>query len=110
MLLLIFVLVLAVPATAAERRSTVRLLDEAPVTVLGTGFASRERVTIRVAPTSGPAYSKLLRASLTGRFTATFADRSVPECAGYTITAVGGAGSRAKIRELPPPCGYDPAP
>ena len=110
LLVLIFVLALAVPAAAAERRPALRVLDEHPVTVAGTGFGARERVVVRVAPTSEPAYSKVVRATITGRFTAVFVERSVPECAGYTITAVGGMGSRAKFRELPPPCGIDPAP
>ena len=93
------------PAMAAEARETVRLAKHRPVTVVGTGFAAHERVTVRVAPRGGAPYAKTVRATAAGRLTAVFAARALDDCAAYTITAVGSGGSRARRIEIPPPCG-----
>ena len=104
------VLAAAAHATPAGSSSSVRLVADAPVTVAGQRFKPRERVTVRVAPTGRAAYSKVVTATRTGTFTAVFAGRSIPECSGVRISAVGALGSRASRVDPPPPCGIDPAP
>jgi hypothetical protein len=100
----------AVPAGAATQRAALRVTDERPVTVAGTGFAKRERVTVRFAPKGAAAVTKVVRASTLGRFTVVFSGTAVADCSGYVVSAAGGAGTRARLIEKKPPCGIDPAP
>lgn len=94
------------PAPSAEPVARVAVMDRAPLTVGGVGFAADERVTVRVAPIGGTAFSKLVTTRSTGRFTAVFRTRSLAACLGYTITARGSRGALAVARELvPPACG-----
>jgi hypothetical protein len=99
--------VLAVPALAAPRVARVALLDRDPVKVVGTGFAARERVAVKVVPTKGVAFTKVVVAAPNGRFVATWPTQELDPCSGYRIVAVGNSGTRAGGRELPPPCGPD---
>jgi hypothetical protein len=101
----------ATPASA-DRRPDVRLLDRSPVKIVGRAFAVRERVTVRVIVAGGPRFSTVARTGAAGRFTAAFPERTIPECAGFGITAVGTKGSRATLRRvaIPPPCGVEPQP
>ena len=110
LLLGIATLALAVPAAAAQQKASLRVTDEQPLTVVGAGFKPRERITVRFAPNGASAAAKVVRATLAGRFTVVFPAREAPECGGYNVTAIGAAGSRARVIEIPPPCGIDPAP
>lgn len=103
---------IALSASATERRPAVRLIDEKPVTVAGRAFARDERVTVRVAAVGERPFAKTVTASGTGAFTAVFRLRSLPECGGYVLTAVGNKGSRAALRRFDPPapCGIAPQP
>ena len=95
----------ATPSTETKRRPVVALLNDAPVSVAGRGFARGERVTVRTA-VSGRAFAKTVRATRAGRFTATFTEANAA-CQPFTVSAVGRLGSRATFRriEIPPPCG-----
>jgi hypothetical protein len=100
---------LAAPAAETKRRPAVVVTSEDPVVVAGRGFVPRERVVLRVLVGSH-AYSKQLRATALGTFRATFAEADA-ECHPFSVTALGGAGSRAtQVRRItiPPPCGIDP--
>jgi hypothetical protein len=78
------------------------------VTVRGTYFHARERVTVTLV--SGTLKRTLrVRVSAAGRFTATF-DLAValdPCIAGWAVTAIGADGDRATakgpLRQCPPP-------
>lgn len=109
-LLALAALALAVPAAAAPQKASLRVTDEEPLTVAGAGFKPRERITVRFAPSGAAAAAKAVRATLAGRFTVVFPGRKAPECAAYNVTATGSAGSRARVIEIPPPCGVDPVP
>jgi hypothetical protein len=102
----------AIPAASATSRPTVSLTDASPATVVGRGFLARERVSVRVRPIGSDSFVKAVRSTVAGRFVVVFADEAVPDCAGYTITAVGGQGSRATLRRMipPPGCGVEPQP
>ena len=95
----------ATPASETKRRAVVTLLNDRPVSVAGRGFARGERVTLRTA-VNGTRFTKTVRASVAGRFTATFAEASAA-CQPFAVSAVGSLGSRATFRriEIPPPCG-----
>jgi hypothetical protein len=99
-------------ARSGERRPVVRLLDRSPVKVAGRAFAVRERVSVRVTVVGLSRFSKRVRSGAAGAFTAVFPQRTIPECAGFVVTAVGARGSRATLRRIviPPPCGSDPQP
>ena len=74
-----------------------------PVVVSGARFRPFERVTLRFL-VGGERSLKVVRASAAGRIAARFL-RGVPECEGFTVSAVGNRGSRVLVRQLPPPCG-----
>jgi hypothetical protein len=103
-------LVLALPAGAVSLKASLRITDDQPVTVAGAGFRPQERVTVRYSPSGEQAAVKTVRASRVGRFTVVFLGQAVPECAAFKVTAVGNAGSRARMIEIPPPCGISPQP
>jgi hypothetical protein len=73
------------------------------VVVSGARFRPHERVTLRFVVYGEPSL-KVVRASAAGRLAARFL-RGVPECEGFTVSAVGSRGSRVFFRQLPPPCG-----
>ena len=105
-------LVAAGVATPAATKASVGLAKRSPVTVTGAGFQPRERVTVRVTPLGRISYAKVVTATATGRVTAVFAGRTIGDCVGVRVVAVGNGGSRAVRWELPPPgaCGIEPAP
>jgi hypothetical protein len=83
----------------------VTLVSDSPVAVTGRGFARGERVTLRTA-VNGRQFATTVRATVAGRFTATFSEASAA-CQPFAVSAVGRLGSRATFRriEIPPPCG-----
>ena len=97
------VLVTLVSATvaAAKTRPRVAVISTAPVTVSGSGFRSRERVTVTLMTTGTT--RKLVRASARGAFTAKFAGVTIGYCEGYFIRAKGSRGSLAVLK-LTPEC------
>jgi hypothetical protein len=98
-------------AAIAAARPTIRLADDHPVVVAGTGFKARERVLVRLTIHGKSTYARRITAGTRGGFRVTFAGQSVPDCGGYVVAASGSRGSRASLRELiPPPCGIDPLP
>jgi hypothetical protein len=98
------------PAGAAKRIASVRLVDHDPVTVFGSRFAPRERVTVRMVVFGAERYSKVVVSSATGRFTVRFPGRALAQCKSYALSAVGSKGSRALSRDfIAGPCGADPS-
>ncbi len=95
-------------ASAVSTKASLRVLGVSPVTVRGTQFQPRERVTVTV---SGPgARTTTVTADARGVFTARFAGYAVGECAMYRIRAVGNRGSRAFLTPAPPQCGAQQQP
>lgn len=95
----------------AKRKPVVSVTNEAPVVVTGRGFAIRERIVLRVS-FGGHLLTRRLRATRLGTFRTAFADTDA-SCYPFTVTAVGGAGSRAtqtRRFRIPPPCGIAPQP
>jgi hypothetical protein len=94
-------------SSAAKPR--LQLVTGSQLVIAGQGFRSAERV--RVTATVGSVRAgKSLVADGRGRFTARI--RTGPACGPIYVVAVGSKGSRAAVRhrEIPPPCGIDPAP
>ncbi len=70
------------------------LADADPVRLAGAGFASRERVRVKVM--SGDVQrTRRVRARRSGRFRVTF--RAVRACDGFEARATGSRGSRASM-------------
>jgi hypothetical protein len=92
----------AFAAPAASTRPVLTVSPEAMV-ISGARFKANELVTLRLV-VLGRTTVKTVRTTRVGRLTARFSDR-VPECSGFTVSAVGNRGSRVLFRELPPPCG-----
>ncbi len=91
---------LALPAQAATtQKARLAILDLAPFTVHGTGFAARERVTV-VALVDGR-HVHTLTATVSGRFTTRFLSVQAGPCTPYRVRATGGDGSRASLTLIP---------
>ena len=98
----ILMLVLALPATAAQpKRATLKLAGVAPLVVQGRGFGKGERVVLTAA---APNLQRTLGvvARRNGAFTARFRVR-LGRCTPLTVRAVGTLGTRA-ILQLEPGC------
>jgi len=96
-------------ATSSQSRPTLRITVGAPLTLRGAGFASRERVTVRVA-SDRTRTAKRLRASATGGFTVRFDGVSIYPCTITSIVAVGASGRAAAVKMPPAQCPQPPAP
>jgi hypothetical protein len=79
------------------------LVRSAPLTVRGHGFHRHERVRVVVRQASRPAVVHRLRAGRRGRFTTTFAGVALDRCGGFSVTAIGRAGSRVTLKRPPLP-------
>jgi hypothetical protein len=99
---LIAVLAVA-PSAAGGTEPMLRIVGTSEVVISGAHFRPNERVTLRFVALGVPSV-KVVRSTRAGRLVARIA-RTVPDCEGYTISAVGSRGSRVFHRELPPPCG-----
>jgi hypothetical protein len=98
------------PAAAASKHPAVRVVDGSPVRVAGTGFGGGERVTVKLSVSGSGVVSKVVRATMAGRFSAVFAQRTLSDCVTYSVVATGWRGSRASVKRIQPPapCGYVP--
>src|SRR4051794_34073805 len=74
-----------------------------PLTVRGRGFHRHERVRVVLRRASRPAVVHRLRAGRRGRFTTTFGGVALDRCGGFSVIAVGRAGSRATLKRPPLP-------
>jgi hypothetical protein len=112
----------ATTVTAADRakaKPTLAISGSGPVTVKGSGFLPRERVTVRLTFGSDT-LSRRPKANARGRFAAQFpvqiADLTVLECSQQVIFVATGnrSGRTASFQfrniRIPPPCGIAPQP
>jgi hypothetical protein len=90
----------AVPAESASadaaRQARLRLEKLSPLTIVGGGFAKRERVRVTITPSSSSPVTKRLRAKRAGTFLVRFP--GVETCSGFEAVAVGRRGSRASFQ------------
>ena len=93
-------LLTAVAAGAATRPS-LRLLDDSPVVVRGTGFAPGERVAV-TASTRARSVTRRAAATRLGVFTVRF-DLSLP-CTGAVVKAVGARSGTVRVLPSPRHC------
>jgi hypothetical protein len=90
-------------ATAAPTRASLRLVRQTPVTVRGAGFQPHEGVVLTLW--AGRRAVARARAGADGSFVAAFRGTALARCSGFTLTAVGTAGTRAFLkRPFPPAC------
>jgi hypothetical protein len=67
-----------------------------PLKVKGTGFHARERVRVRVTPSTGDAITRRVRATGRGSFVLSFA--GIQACGGIEGVATGSRGSHASFQ------------
>jgi hypothetical protein len=106
-------------ADQARAKPTLAISGGGPLTVKGSGFVPRERVTVRLTFGSDT-LSRVPRAGQRGRFAVQFpvqiADLALLECSrAVMIVATGNRSGRSatfRIRsiQIPPPCGIAPQP
>jgi hypothetical protein len=101
-----FAVILAVVATIASgtaaagtTRARVAVTSTDPMTVVGSGFRSRERVTVTLMTTG--LQRKVVTAGAKGAFTATFAGATIGYCESYFVRAKGNRGSLAILKVIP---------
>lgn len=88
-------------------RPQLRLMDDAPFTLRGTGFKVSEHVRL-VARTPALA-TRQVTAGSAGGFMVRFAGAQAGyACTGLTVSAVGDKGSRASYKRPPEACGALP--
>ena len=97
--LALLVTVASSTAVAATTRARVAVTSTAPVTIDGSGFRSRERVTVTLVATD--LRRKVVTASAKGAFTAKFAGATIGYCESYFIRAKGNRGSLAVVKLVP---------
>jgi hypothetical protein len=101
--LVLATLVLAHTASpTARQHPRLKLERTSPAKVTGAHFRAHERVRLVLRRPDG-AVRRRTRANGSGRFSAAFADVVLDRCRGFSITATGSSGSRARIvrRALP---------
>jgi len=91
----------AAPAIRAQSRMT--LVRAAPATVHGTAFRGHERVRVVLRRPGRAAAVREVTASAGGAFSVAFRGTAVDRCAGFSLSARGGFGSRAAMRRVPRP-------
>ena len=87
----------------ATSKPRLTLARTQPLTIRGRGFHRHERVRVVLRQAARPAVVHRLRAGRRGRFTTTFGGVALDRCGGFSITAVGRAGSRATFKRPPLP-------
>jgi hypothetical protein len=94
---------------ASAGKPRLQLVDGAQLVIVGQGFRSAEHVRVTASVGAAEARKSVVTDG-GGRFTARI--RTGPACGPIYVVAVGSKGSRAAVRhrEIPPPCGIDPAP
>jgi hypothetical protein len=92
---------------SVDTTTRVRMLDTAPVTLRGIGFAAGERVRLTVSLGELVA-ARMLRAGVAGGFTTTFASMRYGRCGPpLSVKAVGSRGSRVSWKLVPLECPGD---
>jgi len=91
--------VIASTAVAGTSRPHVAVMSTAPVTMQGTSFHVRERVTVTVM--TQDIGRKVVTANRRGAFSAKFAGFSIKYCEAYVIRAKGNRGSLAVLKVTP---------
>jgi hypothetical protein len=101
-----FAAILAVVATiasgtaaAATTRARVAVTSTEPMTVVGSGFRSHERVTVTLM--TKDLRRKVVTAGAKGAFTAKFAGATIGYCESYFVRAKGNRGSLAILKVIP---------
>jgi hypothetical protein len=83
-------------AVAAATKATLKVVKLKPFTIRGTGFKAGERVTITLS--AGATGTVRGTATATGSVTVSFPKAKVTACTGYTLRAVGAAGTRVTFK------------
>ena len=92
-------LVVLPAAHGSTRKAHITMTSLAPVTVSGTGFRAKERVTVSVSAKA--THKKVVVASRLGAFRATFRGMQIGYCQFYSAQAKGNRGSTASLKVIP---------
>jgi hypothetical protein len=101
-----FALAGGVAAGATRQAPHLRIADATPLSVAGTGFASREQVT--VAYHADRMWTRRATATANGAFVARFAGVHFQACKTHSLSAVGTKGSKAYFKMPPLSCSPPP--
>jgi hypothetical protein len=83
----------AFTAATETRKATLKVVKLKPFTIRGTGFESREKVTVTLK--AGPRWTARATATTRGTVGVSFPKVNVTACTPFTLRAVGEAGTRA---------------
>jgi hypothetical protein len=93
--------VVAAPAWAGSSPA-LRLVHTSPFVVAGSHFGAHERVTVTMTTTQR--IVRHVTARTDGSFSVGFGKVELGRCAGFAVSAVGAAGSRAALKVPRPAC------
>lgn len=99
-------------AVDSKRKPVVVLVSDDPVSLRGRNFVPRELLTVRLS-VGNRLYTKRVRATSLGMFSAQFATVAATECDPIGVSVAGTAGSRAGLAkkiQIPAACGISPQP
>lgn len=100
--LIAVLLAVAATASAGTRQPSLRLVDDAPLTVQGARFGSSETVRITVARNGRSIARRTVRSGPAGGFVARFAAVTLHRCDGGVVAITArGAGGRFAAAKLP---------
>ena len=89
----------AIPASAGTRQPSLRLVDDAPLTVQGARFGNSQSVRITVSRAGEVVARRTVRSGSAGGFTARFSTVALHRCdGGGTVTAQSTAGRFAVVK------------
>jgi hypothetical protein len=83
-------------ASGATTKAALRVVKLKPFTIGGSGFKPQERVTMRLS--GGVKGNARGTATARGRITVSFPKAKVTACTGYTLRAVGAAGTKVTFK------------
>lgn len=92
----------AASAAAQPSKASLRLVSLQPLSVVGQGFAARERVRVE-ATTSTDVVRRRVVASRAGSFRVRFDGVNVSRCDVVRVVAIRAGGGRVTLKYLPPP-------
>lgn len=101
---LIFVLLaLAASASAGTTKATLRIVDQTPLTVRGTGFHVEQSVRLSMSQSGTTLVRRTVRTGVLGGFTARLASTTLHRCGGDVAITARDASGRIAVAKLPMP-------
>jgi hypothetical protein len=101
--LIFALLALATSASAGTTKATLRIVDQTPLTVRGTGFHVEQSVRLNVSQSGSTLVRRTVRTGLRGGFTVRLVAPTLQRCGGDVAITARDASGRIAVAKLPMP-------